>query len=186
MYCKHNVNEDNRFKISVEGFETCTDYASNSGTANYATYNANNVALTRMVYSTVPSQTTAYHTVQSLATFTDSNNALISGSKGQYIFGISAFSDERLKTNIKDSKINALDTINQIKLREFDFKNDKYGQHRDIGYVAQELKEVVPECVIAVPQDEKITGYNELYQIEDKHLIPYIIKAIQEISDKLN
>lgn len=114
------------------------------------------------------------------------DNTIITGSKGQYIFGISAFSDERVKTNIRNLKINALDTINKIKLREFDFKNDKYGQHRDIGYIAQELKEVVPECVIAVPQDEKITGYNELYQIEDKHLIPYLVKAIQEISDKIN
>lgn len=79
-----------------------------------------------------------------------------------------------------------MDLINNIKLHEFDFIDEKYGQHKDIGYIAQELKEIIPECVVSVPQDKKQTGYEELYQVEDKHLIPYLVKAIQELSAKID
>ena len=121
------------------------------------------------------------YNVTSLCTFRDTNNALISGSKGNYIFGISAFSDKRLKENIKNSNVCALDQIDKILYRSFDFINKRYGDHEDIGYVADELKEIFPECVVSVPQDRDSCGYDELYQVEDKGLVKYLGKAIQEL-----
>ena len=129
---------------------------------------------------------TAFYKVTDLSTFRDSNNAYLVGEKGNYVFSISAFSDKRLKKNILNSNVNALDKINQIKYYSFDFKDESYGSHEDIGYVADELKEVFPECVVSVPQDKEKCGYDELLQVEDKGLIKYLGKSIQELSSIVN
>lgn len=126
-----------------------------------------------------------YYKVSTIQTFKDTDNALITGSKGNYIFGISSFSDKRLKTNIQDSRVSGLDIINSIHMHSFDFTDDKYGKSKDIGYIAQELKEVVPECVVNVPQDKDEFGYDSLYQVNDTPLIKYLVKAVQELTEEL-
>jgi hypothetical protein len=129
-----------------------------------------------------------FYRVTALITFKGSNNALVAGDKGNYIWGISSWSDSRLKDNVKDSRVNALNIINNIKMREFDFIDEKYGHHEDIGYVAQELKEVVPECVVDVPileEEQKEYKTDTLMQVEDKHLIKYLVKAMQELSNEV-
>ena len=110
---------------------------------------------------------------------------LFSGNKGNYIVGISAYSDARLKENIKSSKVNALESLNEIEMCSFDFIDRKYGAHSELGYIAQQLQKVIPECVVAVPQDKEQMGYDELLQVQDTHLIPYLVKAIQELSSKV-
>jgi hypothetical protein len=94
-----------------------------------------------------------------------------------------------LKKNIEDTNVNALAQINGVHLVGFDFKDSKkYGSHKDIGYIAQELKEVIPECVLEVPADDddkETYGTDTLYIVEDKHLIPYLVKAIQELSTEV-
>lgn len=129
-----------------------------------------------------------FYKVAALLTFKGSNNALVNGDKGNYIWAISSWSDSRLKKNIKDSEVNALDIINNIKMREFDFKDEKYGHHEDIGYVAHELREIVPECVVDIPiseEEQKEYKTDTLMQVEDKHLIKYLVKAIQELSNEV-
>lgn len=127
-----------------------------------------------------------FYKVSSLYTFKDSNNALIGGSKGNYIFSISAFSDERLKQNVERSKISGLDIINAIPMYKFDFIDDRYGKPEELGYIAQELAKVVPECVINVPQNKKECGYDFLYQVNDIPLVKYLVKAVQELSSELS
>lgn len=126
-----------------------------------------------------------FYPVYEVLTFKDSNNVLFSGDKGNYIVGISAFSDARLKENIKSSKVNALESLNEIEMCSFDFIDRKYGAHSELGYIAQQLQKVIPECVVAVPQDKEQMGYDELLQVQDTHLIPYLVKAIQELSSKV-
>lgn len=126
-----------------------------------------------------------YYKVSAIQTFKDTDNALLTGSKGNYIFGISSFSDKRLKTNIQDSKVSGLDIINSIHMHSFDFTDDKYGKSKNIGYIAQELKEVVPECVVNVPQDKDEFGFDSLYQVNDTPLIKYLVKAVQELSNEI-
>ena len=126
-----------------------------------------------------------FYPVYEVLTFKDSNNVLFHGDKGNYIVGISAYSDARLKENIKSSKVNALERLNEIEMCSFDFIDKKYGAHSELGYIAQQLQKVIPECVVAVPQDEEQMGYDELLQVQDTHLIPYLVKAIQELSSKV-
>ena len=134
----------------------------------------------------VSSTANGYIHVNTINKFSDSDNILYGCSNGRnYIVAVTIWSDEKLKTNINDSDINAIDMINKIKLHEFDFVNKEYGNHNSCGYIAQELKSIFPESVIDVPQDKEITGYDSLYQIDDSKLIPYLVKAIQELSAEI-
>ena len=83
-------------------------------------------------------------------------------------------SDERLKDNIKDTSVNALDKLNQINLRSFDWIEN--GEHEDIGIIAQELQPIIPELVSG---DEE----NGVLSIKLIKFIPYLIKAVQELYD---
>jgi len=134
-------------------------------------------------------QSGSFNKVGHIIEFSGSNNYLGNTSKGNYIWGVSAWSDSRLKKNIKDSQVNALELINLIQMREFDFKDETIGKHQDIGYVAHELMEVIPEAVVSVPVSEEMAeeyGAEELYQVEDKHIIKYLVKAVQELTDIVN
>lgn len=126
-----------------------------------------------------------FYPVYEVLTFKDSNNVLFHGDKGNYIVGVSAYSDIRLKKNVNRSKLNAIECINEIEMCEYDFIDEKYGEHSNLGYIAQQLQKVIPECVVAVPQDKEQMGYDELLQVQDTHLIPYLVKAIQELSSKV-
>ncbi|CAI3315523.1 tail fiber domain-containing protein [Enterococcus cecorum] len=91
-------------------------------------------------------------------------------------WGISMWlSDQRLKSNIQSPTQDALATINQLKVRQFDWKSDNV--HEDFGLVAQEVEEILPNAVF------KVGGY---YQIKDSGLIPVLIGAVQKLSNKVN
>jgi len=82
-------------------------------------------------------------------------------------------SDERLKENIVDAP-SAIDSVNKIKVRSFDWKAD--GSHVDYGYIAQELLEIVPEAVSVSPDADQMMG------VDFGKLTPRLVKAIQELS----
>lgn len=144
---------------------------------------------TTVKYHTIPEyiigsySDSTFYKVTNVLTFKDTNNALITGDKGNFIWAVSSWSDRKLKKNIKDADVSALDKINQIQFKEFDFIDDKkFGKHQELGYIADELKEVFPECVVTVPQDKEKFGYEELDQVQDVGLIKYLAKSIQELS----
>lgn len=138
-------------------------------------------------YAILSFSDSTYKKVKQLLMFGDSNNALITGDKGNFIWAVSSWSDRKLKKNIKDADVSALDKINQIQFKEFDFIDDKkFGKHQELGYIADELKEVFPECVVTVPQDKEKFGYEELDQVQDVGLIKYLAKSIQELSSIIN
>ena len=96
-------------------------------------------------------------------------------SHGDYVGGIDIWaSDGRLKNNIKKSDTNALEIIKNIKHRQFDWKSNEI--HIDVGYVAQELKELNSDFILEIEQENG----NKLLQINGNRIIPYITKAIQE------
>ncbi|WP_253263182.1 tail fiber domain-containing protein [Enterococcus cecorum] len=97
-------------------------------------------------------------------------------SRAGKAWGISMWlSDQRLKSNIQSPTQDALATINQLKVRQFDWKSDNV--HEDFGLVAQEVEEILPNAVF------KVGGY---YQIKDSGLIPVLIGAVQKLSNKVN
>lgn len=127
-----------------------------------------------------------YIHVNKINKFSDSDNILFGCSNGRnYIVAVTIWSDEKIKKNIEDSQVCALDKLNAIKMHEFDFTDEAYGSHTECGYVAQELKKIIPEAVVEVPQSKEITGYDSLCQVNDTKLIPYLVKAIQELSIRI-
>lgn len=104
-------------------------------------------------------------------------------------YGIAIWSsDGRLKRNIEPTNINASGVIKSIKHRSFDWKNTTIG-HVDIGYIAQELEEVNQDFVSKMPQykdgdiNGEIVDYN--YQIDERKIIPYMTKAMQEMLERI-
>lgn len=79
-------------------------------------------------------------------------------------------SDARLKDNITDAA-SALNAINSIKIKSFDWLADN--RHVNAGIIAQQLQQVLPELV---REDEQ-----GLLSVNYIGLIPYLVKAIQEL-----
>lgn len=105
-------------------------------------------------------------------------------------YGLSAWSsDERKKKYISDSKVTALDVINALRARRFKWRDvtdglgNKYkGTWNECGLVAQEVEQVEPSFVIKIAEGTD----DETYQISEPNLIPYLIKAVQELSMKVD
>ena len=79
-------------------------------------------------------------------------------------------SDARLKDNITDAE-DMLNVINSIEIKSFDWLTD--GKHVGAGIIAQQLRQIIPELV--GEDDNGLLGVNFI------GLIPYLIKAIQEL-----
>lgn len=92
-------------------------------------------------------------------------------------------SDKRLKDNITKVEETVLAKLDCLQLYSFDFKDKIFGGHTNVGLIAQEVEEVIPEAVMHVPQMGDDAEYDELLQIDGNKLIPYLIKSVQELSD---
>nr|DAV29386.1 MAG TPA: tail protein [Caudoviricetes sp.] len=101
-----------------------------------------------------------------------------------YIYSNLAVSDIRLKENIENSETDALETVNRMKVRQFDWKERMGGWHQDIGFVADELEEIDPNLALGGGYDEN--GEMDIKQINSPYLLNYAIKAIQELSAKVD
>ena len=94
---------------------------------------------------------------------------------------ITAISDQSLKENVRDLD-KGLDTVLALQPRRFDWKN---GDGNDImGFVAQEVEEVMPELV----HDFQYTATETKLGLKMGDMVPTLVKAIQdqqEIIDNL-
>lgn len=98
-------------------------------------------------------------------------------------FAVLTTSDAKLKKNIKDTKVTALDYINQIQHKSFDLKEGD--GHKDCGYIAQDLQKIYPGFVVEAPEynnDGEKTGGT--LQVNTFAMLPYMTKAIQELSEE--
>ena len=86
-------------------------------------------------------------------------------------------SDRRYKTNIQDSQVSGLDVIE--KLKTYSYRKEYDGKIEDIscGIMAQDVQQVAPEAFLENP--DGAYSYNTFV------LLPYLIKAIQELNQKV-
>lgn len=91
--------------------------------------------------------------------------------------GITTGSDRKLKENIEPTSVKALDKINALNLVAFDYIKDK--THEEIGLIAQEVLDIIPDAV------EKYEGEDNHLTINYSKFVPYLIKAVQELNQKL-
>lgn len=126
---------------------------------------------------------TQYTTTQSPTTANSYYRLAVRGQWGNsrysthYIYTDLITSDIRLKKNIKNSKIKALEAVELMQVRQFDWKK---GGHQNIGFVADELEEIDPNLALGGGYDEN--GDMDVKQINTPYLLNYAIKAIQELS----
>lgn len=129
---------------------------------------------------------TQYTTTQSPTTANSYYRLAVRGQWGNsrysthYIYTDLITSDIRLKKNIKNSKIKALEAVELMQVRQFDWKKERGGWHQDIGFVADELEEIDPNLALGGGYDEN--GDMDVKQINTPYLLNYAIKAIQELS----
>nr|DAK17959.1 MAG TPA: Neck appendage protein [Caudoviricetes sp.] len=86
-------------------------------------------------------------------------------------------SDRRYKSNIEDSQVSGLDIIEQLKT--YSYRKEYDGRIEDIscGIMAQDVQEFAPEAFFENPDGA--------YSYNTFALVPYLIKAIQELNQKI-
>ena len=92
----------------------------------------------------------------------------------------SNYSDIRLKTNISNSNRKALDIVNSIKIRQFDWIRS--GEHQDIGFIADELETLDQHFTFGGGYEED--GSMNIKSVDSLYLQGYEVKAIQELSQE--
>ena len=84
-------------------------------------------------------------------------------------------SDIILKKNIENHSY-GLDAVNNLKPRKFNWKDHTLPLEKQVGFIAQELEEVVPEAVY---------GFDGAKAIIPSAMISVLTKAIQELSQQV-
>lgn len=149
---------------------------SQHGVRIYAGNKPQNGAVMTVGYNTVAGSTVTHHNIMRVEGGTSVTNEInFFANLDMNNFNIVNTSDERMKTNIEDSAVSALDLLNGIGVKSFDWIET--GEHEDAGIIAQDLREVIPS---AVTEDEQTT----VLSVSQLKLIPYIVKAIQELSEQ--
>ena len=89
-------------------------------------------------------------------------------------------SDKRYKSNIKPTEINGLEIINNLKCYDYDIKlpTDDKSKHINCGIMAQDVEKYANEAHSVTPDD--------IHTYKPFEMIPYLIKAIQELSEQNN
>jgi hypothetical protein len=107
-------------------------------------------------------------------------------------FALTDVSDERLKKNIVDTSVKGVETIDKMKVRDFEWI--KSGDKTTAGFVAQELAEAFPSAVTGedgamediLDEDGNKTGERiKPMGVSRDVLVPVLIKAVQELSARV-
>lgn len=91
-------------------------------------------------------------------------------------------SDEREKENINYTVSYGLSTVNALKPAKYDYVD--HGKN-NLGFIAQDVLPIIPEIVTT--DTKEISGVQEeRYGLKETSLIPILVKAIQELSAKVD
>ena len=164
------VETSNEFLLTVEGY-----------------INANGIGWMKTGKGSVNGQTTA-----TIGLWNSENVSLDFGGSGNdiyYSYNGTAyslwsvvkqhFSDRRLKENIVDCNHKALDYIQQLQFKEYDWKKQEdrpQQEHTKIGLIAQEVQEIDPTLVYE---------NGDTLNLDNLRLTTIALKAIQELSQRI-
>ncbi|QIG57056.1 tail fiber [Yersinia phage vB_YepM_ZN18] len=96
-------------------------------------------------------------------------------------------SDCRLKINVEDYEENAVDKVNKLKVKTYDkvkSLSDREVIGHEIGIIAQDLQEVLPEAVSTSSVGSQ-DNPEEILTISNSAVNALLIKAIQEMSEEI-
>jgi len=102
------------------------------------------------------------------------------------IIGFANVSDKRFKTNIRSFDINDIEIVNKLNPVKFKWKEDLFNSNmankNDIGFIAQEVKLLIPEAVSTFKIEMDDIDYN---YIKYERMIPYLINNIKYLNNKI-
>jgi len=96
---------------------------------------------------------------------------------------VTAFSDLRLKKDVKTIE-NALDKVCAMRGVEYTRKNNN---EREIGVIAQEVKEIVPELVSIQEKDNSLNddGLKDIHTMKYQNTVGLLIEAIKDLKAEI-
>lgn len=110
---------------------------------------------------------------------------LVSQKEGSNYFFLEAdtVSDKKVKKNIKDSKLNALEIIKKIRHKEYEWKNGNK-EKVQVGYIAQEL-EKIDSNLVNMHEIKTDSGMVKDYTLNRTNILSLATKAIQEQQEQI-
>ncbi len=91
----------------------------------------------------------------------------------------SSVSDKRLKKLIEPIQYGLNDVLKFKPVSYFMENQNEYIDKRNLGFIAQDLEDIIPE-IVNVPSTS-----NAVYSLQYSSIIPILIKAVQELNDKI-
>ena len=101
----------------------------------------------------------------------------LQGGGRDWIHMNKVISDRRYKSNIQDSQVSGLDVIENLKTYSYRKKYDGKVEDISCGIMAQDVQKYAPEAFFENPDG--------VYSYRTFALVPYLIKAIQELNQKI-
>lgn len=125
-----------------------------------------------------PTNTTTSSTYVRFMNGTNVIGSISSSTNGTSI-SLSTTSDQRLKSNIHDTSAqDAGQLLDSLRVRDFTWNNDPT-ETQHTGFIAQELKEVLPTAVSVQG------GENGIHLVNTSLLIPYLVRTVQELREEV-
>lgn len=91
--------------------------------------------------------------------------------------------DERLKENIKVCEP-GLDAVIEMRPVTFNYSNPRFDKRTHIGFIAQEMKEIIPESVDYI-YGTAPEGEPDFLKINYNELVPVLVNAIKDLNKKI-
>ena len=108
---------------------------------------------------------------------------------------IQVSSDQRLKTNIVDTEMDALEKVNQVRVVDFNWDdpsdtsfNNRNARGKWTGVLAQELVDIFSFAVNAPRNESDLsidTDSEQRWLVDQAQMVPVLIKAIQQLSARV-
>ena len=96
---------------------------------------------------------------------------------------LAAMSDRRLKTGVRDGDRDAMKALSKMKAKSFEYKDERHGQGRRTGIMAQDLEKAgLGYAVIDTPQGKAIHGGHLATSLAA--MMPVLAKRISALEDK--
>ena len=90
-------------------------------------------------------------------------------------------SDLRVKKDV-ETLTSGLDVIDQLRPVKYKYNQDDAGKSLRIGFIAQEVRDLIPEIVVSNPTEDFPDG---LLGLSLESLVPFLVNAIKDLSTDL-
>ena len=154
--------------LIVPGNLVIVDGSNNSSFGSYTTYSKEN-SLTEL-FHVGKSNSNVFNIV-------NSNNVGVFMNTGSTSF--SSTSDESLKKDIQSLDKTTVDKLTQIETKRFDWKSSK---KTDVGFIAQEVEEILPEII----EENTYNDGNTYKGIKTSSLLPLCLDKLKEIENRID